>query len=450
MLEVFMPKLTHDMEAGVLLEWYKQEGDEVQRGEPLFSVETDKATVDVEAEESGVLRGVRFEPGDEVPVGETVGWITASGEGPHPSPLPEGEGEESSPQPSPRGRGGVALTPALSQGEGGRSPHPSPLPEGEGEETSPWEGGRIVATPVAKRLAQTHAVDLRQLKGRGPHGRITKADVEAHLARRMTPPAPTGPSGAAPGAAVPRWHVPYDVVTLSRLRRRTGERMLASVRSAPHFDLEVEVDMSEAVRWRARYAEGGAASPPFLPLPLGEGRSEGKASYTALLIKVVAQALREHLQLNGSFIDGELRVYREINVGVAIATADGLMVPVIHRADELHLNQIQETITRLREKARSEAGPKFAPDDVHGGTFTISNLGMYGIDAFRAILNPPEAAILAVGRIVERPVGVDGQIVLRPVMRLVLSVDHRAVDGAQAASFLVTVRQYLENPYLML
>jgi len=169
----------------------------------------------------------------------------------------------------------------------------------------------------------------------------------------------------------------------------------------------------------------------------------------------VARALREHPQLNGAFIDGELRVYREVNVGVAMATAEGLMVPVIHRADEIKLGQIQEAITRLREKARSEARPEqprqpFALDDVRGGTFTVSNLGMYGIDAFRAIINPPEVAILAVGRIVERPIGVDGQIILRPIVRLVLSVDHRAVDGAQAASFLAAVRRYLENPYLLL
>jgi len=406
--EVCMPKLTHDMDAGVLLEWYKQEGDEVQKGEPLFSVETDKAAVDVEAEESGVLRDIRFDPGDVVPIGEIVGRIVAPG-----------------------------------------------------EEPSPWAGGRIVATPVAKRIAQTNAVDLRQLSGRGPHGRITKADVEAHLAHRRTPPAPTGPSRTAPDAD----QAPYEIVTLSRLRQRTGERMLASVRTAPHFDLEVEVDASEAGRWRARYGEEDGTN----------------VSYTALLVRVVAYALREHPQLNASFVDGEAgrvpsewpfaggrvpsewpfaggRVPsewpfaggREINVGVAMATANGLMVPVIHHADEMSLRQIQTHIARLREKAKPKSGGRFAPEDIQGGTFTVSNLGMYGVDAFRAIINPPEAAILAVGRIVERPVGVGGQIVLRPLMRLVLSVDHRAVDGAQAAAFLASIRRYLENPYLML
>ena len=437
MSEVFMPKLTHDMEAGALLEWYKQEGDEVQEGEPLFAVETDKATVDVEAGESGVLRGLRFAPGDEVPVGEVVGWIAAPG-------------EETPPQ--------SALSsipcPAVPQSALSCDPCPPP-PSRDPVAPSPRAGGRIVASPVAKRLAREHRVDLRQLQGRGPHGRVTKADVEAYLAQRKAPPAPTVPPRAAA-------EVPYNVVPLSRLRRTTGERMLTSVRTAPHFDLEVEVDMGEAGRWRARYAEGACPACPKLcrgepvegtrPEPV-EGAGQ-KVSYTALLVQVVARALREHPQLNGSFTDGELRVYREVNVGVAMATAEGLMVPVIHRADQLKLGQIQEAITRLREKAGSEAKRQprqpFAPDDVRGGTFTISNLGMYGIDAFRAIINPPEVAILAVGRIVERPVGVDGQIVLRPTARLVLSVDHRAVDGAQAASFLAAVRRYLENPYLLL
>ena len=410
MPQVFMPKLTHDMEVGVLIEWYKQEGDEVRKGEPLFAVETDKATVDVEAGESGVLRGLRFAPGDEVPVGEVVGWIAAPGE-----ETPPGADTESDPV----------------------KPSRDPVAP------SPWTGGRIVASPVAKRLAKEHSIDLRQLQGRGPHGRVTKADVEAYLAQREVPSAPTAPPG----------EVPYDVVPLSRLRRTTGERMLTSVRTAPHFDLEIEVDMGEAGRWRARYAEGTRPELDLCELSRAVEGAGQKVSYTALLVQVVARALREHPQLNGSFIDGELRVYREVNVGVAMATAEGLMVPVIHRADEIKLGQIQEAITRLREKAGSEARHKrqpFAPDDVRGGTFTVSNLGMYGIDAFRAIINPPEVAILAVGRIVERPIGVDGQIVLRPMARMVLSVDHRAVDGAQAASFLAAVRRYLENPYLLL
>jgi pyruvate dehydrogenase E2 component (dihydrolipoamide acetyltransferase) len=363
-------------------------------------VETDKAAVDVEAEASGILQGLRFAPGDQVPVGETMAWIAAPGEVISPITPPS---EPASTEPS-------------------DSTQPAPDFQTEPPRFPPPQtAGRTVASPVAKRIAKEHGIDLQQVRGRGPHGRITKADVEAYLAQHA----------AIPVASVPLGEVPYAVVSLSNLRQRTGERMLTSVRTAPHFDLEVDVNMCEAGRWRARYAEG----------------SGGKVSYTTLLVKVVAQALRAHLCLNAAWVDGELRVYREINIGVAMATADGLVVPVVGRADEMSLSQIQETITRLREKAERL---RFAPDDVRGGTFTVSNLGMYGVDAFRAIINPPQAAILATGRIVERPVGVEGKIVLRPVMRLVLSIDHRVADGAQAAPFVVAVRRYIENPYLLL
>jgi pyruvate dehydrogenase E2 component (dihydrolipoamide acetyltransferase) len=406
-LEVIMPRLTHDMQAGVLLEWYKGEGDEVQKGEPLFAVETDKATVDVEAYAAGVLRGLRFESGDAVPVGKVMGWIVDPGE-----EIPE-------------------VGPA--SGHAGAGPRdvaekPGFFPSGPTSRVpDPWAGGRIVASPVAKRLAEQHGVDVGQIEGRGPHGRVTKADVENYLAQRATA---HGCSLSAAAALAPG-ELPYDVVPLPKLRQTTGERMLTSVRTAPHFDLEAEVDMSEASRWRARYAEEGGA----------------RVSYTALFVKVVAHALREHRQLNAALLEGELRVYREINVGVATAMPEGLVVPVVRGADGMNLHRIQETITRLREGA---GRLKFAPDELQGGTFTLSNLGMYGVDAFRAIINPPQAAILAIGRIIERVIGVEGQIVLRPTVRLVLSVDHRVVDGAQAAHFLAAVRRYLENPYLLL
>jgi pyruvate dehydrogenase E2 component (dihydrolipoamide acetyltransferase) len=206
--------------------------------------------------------------------------------------------------------------------------------------------------------------------------------------------------------------------------------MLASVLAAPHFDLEVEVDMIQASGWRARSSEEAGAD----------------VSITALLVKVVAEALRNHPHVNAAFVDGEARVYREINIAVAMAIEEGLLAPVIRRADAMSLGQIQESLTHLRDKAKRR---KLARSELSGGTFTVSNLGMYGIDAFRAIINPPQAAILAVGRIAERPVGVDGQITLRPMMRLVLSIDHRLLDGAQAAPFLVEVRRKLESPPML-
>ena len=391
-LEVFMPRLTHDMQVGILVEWYKKESEQVQEGEPLFAVETDKATVEVPAEATGVLRGIRFTPGDAVPVGEVMGWISAVDEDlPLVEPLPN---------PAP-----ASAAPAKAQVS---------VP------SSPQVGPRVVASPVARRMAQEHQVDLSQIKGHGPQGRIIEEDVQSYLAKRGAPPMPMTPPG----------EVPYDVFPLSRLRQSTGQSMLASVLTAPHFDLEVEVDMSQASRWRARSSEEVGAD----------------VSITALLVKVVAEALRSHPQVNTTFVEGEARVYQEINIAVAVAIEEGLLAPVIRRADAMSLRQIQETLKHLRDKAKQR---RLARSELSGGTFTVSNLGMYGIDAFRAIINPPQAAILAVGRIAERPVGVDGQIILRPMMRLVLSIDHRLLDGAQAAPFLVEVRRKLENPPML-
>lgn len=420
-LEVFMPRLTHDMRAGILVEWYKKEGDEVKKGEPLFAVETDKTTVEVEADGSGVLKGVRLFAGDSVPVGEVMAWIAAPGEGVPETGIVSAPGEKA-PGPGVTPAPGEDVeeanaAPIRSETEKAATPSSPEAPEA----SSPAAGGRIVASPLAKRTAREHGVDLGQIKGRGPHGRVTEADVQASLAQQAT----------AAATALPLGEVPYDVVPLSRLRQTIGERMVTSARTIPHFDLEVEVDMNEANHLRALYAEVNKPS----------------VSHTALLVKVVARAMRKHPQVNAAFVDGELRLYREINIGVAMAVEEGLVAPVIRRADEMTLSQIQESLSRLRDKAR---GLRFAPEEVSGGTFTLSNLGMYGIDAFRAIINPPEAAILAVGRIVERPVGLKGHILLRPMARMILSVDHRVLDGAQAAPFLVEVRRLLENPYLLL
>lgn len=390
--EVIIPKLTHDMKTGVILEWYKEEGDSVRKGDPILAVETDKAAVDIEAEAAGRLQGRRFEVDVEVPVGEVVAWILSPGED-----VPQ-------------------IEPASGKPAGKR---PTQADRGRpSEEPSPHAGGRIVASPLAKRVAETEGANLQQLAGSGPHGRILAEDVRAHLEQQQR-------------EREPEKHTAYEVVPLSKSQRRMGERMLASVRSAPHFDLEIQVDMYEAKRWRDRHMEG----------------SEEYISYTAVLVKVVSKALAENPRLNSSFVEGELRKYQDVNIGVAVAISEELLVPVIHRADELTLHEIQAAITELRVKA--ERG-RFSPAELKGGTFTVSNLGMYGIDAFRAIINPPEAAILAAGQIKERPVAVEGEIAVRPVMRAVLSVDHRAVDGAEAAGFLGSIQRYLQDPYHLL
>jgi pyruvate dehydrogenase E2 component (dihydrolipoamide acetyltransferase) len=417
-LEVFMPRLTHEMQSGRLVEWLKGEGQVVRQGEPLFAVETDKATVDVEAEASGVLRGRQFQPGDEVPVGATMAWIDDSGEAASDQPA-------ASAQPAPVVQPQPVPTPVASPSATAQAPRTAAAVEAAAHDAA----GRVVASPLAKCLARELGVDLRQVRGRGPHGRITRADVQAFVdarARQQTA-VPAAPPPSAAGVA----EVPHEVAALSRWRQTVGERMSASWRTAPHFDLEVEVDMAEAARWRECLVSlGGSAGP-----------------YTAIFVCVVARALRHHPRLNAGFVDGRLELYGEVNMGVAMATPQGLMVPVIPRADEVRLGQVSEILAALRQKAQEN---RFAAEDVAGGTFTLSNLGMYGIDVFRAIINPPQAAILTVGRIAERPVGKDGQVMLRPTARLVLSVDHRVLDGAEAAPFLGEVRAILENPYLLL
>ncbi len=465
-VEIRMPKLTHEMQTGRLVEWFKAEGDEVRRGERLFAVETDKAVVDVEAEDDGVLRGCRFVPDDQVPVGAHMGWIAARDE-----VMPAPAGGVSSGLAEDVARAEVAEPPGgaeanLLPDQGARTakamlshsqgkPLPTLLKEG-----APEEGGRIVASPLARRMAQEQGVDLSQVQGRGPHGRVTEADVRAYLNRHEPAPAVERPfvslrmTEAAAGpmtdvatrgvadavksgvtyevaGGVMDAGVPYDVVPLSRTRQSAGERLLASIRNAPHFDLELEADMGEVALWREQRERAGAR----------------RVSYTAVLVKVVARALRAQPQVNSGWVDGQLRVYREVNVQVAIASRDGLVVPVIRRADDLGLLQIQDALEQLRARAEQLL---FSSADLSGGTFTLSDLGMYGVDAFRAIINPPQAAILSVGRIVDRPVGRAGCIELRPTTRMVLSTDHRALDGVQAARFLSELRRLLENPYLLL
>jgi len=380
--EVVMLRFTHEMEEGTIAKWLKSEGDVVRQGEPLFEVITDKVNVEAEAPTSGTLRRILVPADQSVPVGATIAWIGTPDE-----PLPE------SPEPAIR--------------------HPEPPPP----KVSPPKpaialddsraDGRIVASPIAQRLAREKGVDLTGITGSGPRGRITEADVLRFTeTTAVTAPAPPG-----------------ELVSLSRVRKATGERMARSFQTAPHFTLQVEVDMTEVVRWRERHIDE-------------------KPSVTALLVMGVAQALRQFPQVNASFTDQGILQYASVNIGVAVAVEQGLIVPVIRDADRKTLTEIGAELSRFEQKAQSL---HFEATEVSGGTFTITNLGMFGIDSFGAIINPPEAAILAVGRIADRPVGVGGQVVLRPTMHLTLSVDHRVLDGAAAAPFLMEIKGLLEN-----
>jgi pyruvate dehydrogenase E2 component (dihydrolipoamide acetyltransferase) len=441
---VIMPKLEMDQETARVIEWLKQEGETVTQGEPLLVVETSKITIEIEAPASGILAGVRVGPGDVVPVTEVIAYILQPGE-----ELPAELAPEAEP----------ALPP---------SPAPAPAPE---VTPSPPPVSRP-ATPVAQRLAAAHGLDLSTIVGTGPGGEITKADVEKALAVsqppaeaqtekvRATPAARriarergvdlstvagSGPRGrvqaadvlvaaAGPSPEVERTEV--TVIPLQGMRRTIAERMTASYQTAPHITLTVRVDMGAFEEARAQLNARAEAT------------GQPSVSVTALLVKAVAQTLRRHPWLNSTLRDQEIHLLPEININVAVALDDGLIVPVVHGADRKSVTEISAEVRDLVARAREG---RLTPADVTGGTFTISNLGPFGIEQFTAIINPPQAAILAVGATRPEPVAdEEGQVIVRPVMRMTLSADHRIVDGAVAAHFLTDLREVLEKPTLLL
>ncbi len=425
---VIMPALELAQETGKVLRWMKAPGDTVRKGEPIVEIETDKVTVEIEAPASGILSSVTAQEGDVIPVGQTIALIAAAGEVATAATL------------SPVGRG---------QGEGARA-----------------EG--IKASPLARRIAEEHGVDLARIKTAS--GKIEKADVLAFVesqkvtapgngaAVRLVAASPkarrlavergvelgavrgSGPGGAVLTVDVPVAPVATPPLTLPSPQRGEGvstvwrimaERMTASWTTAPHFYLVREVNVARLVAW------------------LGTARKQtgARITYTDLLVKLVAATLAQHPRVNVSWKDGALERHAEINIGLAVALEDGLVVPVIARADTLGLKDI--AARREDVVARAQAG-KLRPADIQGGVFTISNLGMYGVDAFSAIVNPPQAAILAVGRIADRVVPVNGQPAVQPTMTLTLSCDHRALDGARGAQFLGALADLIEEPLALL
>jgi pyruvate dehydrogenase E2 component (dihydrolipoamide acetyltransferase) len=405
--DVIMPALGMAQEKGTLVTWLKKAGESVKKGEPLMEVETDKATVEVEAPASGVLQNITAKEGDEVPVGKTIAIIAAAGEAaaPHPSPLPKGEGIKW--QAKDKSKEAAASAAA--------APHPLPLGEGRGEGArEPLESGRIAASPAAKRIAKEKGVDLAALKGTGPDGSVVAADVARAGGAPQERPA-GGPARVK------------ETVPLSGMRRIVAKRMTESKQAAPHFYLGVDVDMSAVEKRRGELKQNGGAVVP---------------SINDFILAAVAKALRDFPALNASFTDEGVKIFADINIGVAVALDEGLVVPVIRNADTLSLEQIAEQSRALAEKAQKK---KLFPLDYEGGTFTVSNLGMLGVASFTAIINPPECAILAVGRVAPRVVAVDGGIAARPMMTMNLSADHRVVDGAYGARFLQQVNRFLEQ-----
>jgi pyruvate dehydrogenase E2 component (dihydrolipoamide acetyltransferase) len=395
------------MESGTIVRWLKSEGEAVEKGEPLFELDTDKVTQDVEAEASGVLLKIAV-PEGEVPVGQTVAFIGSAGEA-----VPE-------------------VAPAPEPGAGHPAPAASEPPaerQVPGTGLSARSNGRLKASPLARRLARERGIDLATLHGTGPEGRIVAEDVERGQAGTpATAPASNKVLQAGTGP-VPAGEV--ERVPLTNIRK-TIARRLTEAWQIPVFQLQASADMTRVNALVAR---------------LRDRDPDVRITVTDVLTKVSAQALMRHREVNAEFTEEAILLHPSANVGLAVAAPQGLVVPVIRSAERLSLTEIAAVRADLVGRAR---GAKLRAEDLEGGTFTISNLGMYAVESFTAVLNPPQAAIVAVGATEERVVPVDGGTAVRPMVMLTCTFDHRAVDGAPAAAFLQTLKESLEDPGLAL
>jgi pyruvate dehydrogenase E2 component (dihydrolipoamide acetyltransferase) len=403
------------METGTFVEWLKQEGQQVVKGEPLFTILTDKAAIEIESPASGILAGVSAKPNDVIPVSETIAYILAPGER------------------QPERRSGAFAT--SNTVGAATSAIPAETPAGavviEPAAFPAAPAGKVRASPVARRMAAELGLDLNTLSGRGPRGRIQRADVAAAVETR----AAIRPSGMpALQISLPEARL-KEVIPLTGARKIIAQRMAYSAATAPHITLSLHVDMSEATRLRSRL------------MKKIEQSTGQRLSFTAILVRAVAAVLPHHPFLNASLNGEEIICWEDVHLGIATSLKDYLIVPVIPQAQTKNLEQLVVVLADLLERARSH---RLSPAEMSGSTFTISNLGMFGIESFTAIINPPESAILAVGKIVERQVAGEDGLVLKPMMNLTLSADHRVIDGAAAAGFLAELKATLENPYLLL
>jgi len=394
-VQVLMPKLSDAMEEGRLLQWLKKEGDRVQGGDILASIETDKAEIELEAFGAGVLRKILAAEGESVPVGKLIAIIAEPDED-------------------------------ISALVGGAAP--AAAPKAEAKPPAPAapaaEPGWIPASPIARRMAKDAGIDLAQLTGSGPGGRILERDIEAFLGAKAQQKG---------GAEVPAGEREFEDKDLSTIRKTIATRMIQSKAPIPHFTVTVEADMGEAQHLRSSL---NAVDP-----------DAEKLSINHILIKAVALALMRNPSINAAYLDGKVRLFRKIHIGVAVALPDGLIVPVIRDCDRKSLGEIAREARGLIERARNK---KLRPEEYSGGTFAISNLGMYDVVEFTAVIDPAHGAILAVGKIEEKPAVVGGQIAIRQRLLLTGSFDHRIIDGAMGAQFLQELKKILENPVQLL
>src|SRR6266404_964472 len=411
--KVHMEALSPTMEEGRLVKWTKHEGDAVKSGDTLAEVETDKAVMELVARADGQLLKVLVPEGTTVPVGNIVAWIGKPGE--KVDGAGGGQPATAAPQPAP-----AAAAPAA------KAPPPAPVPV-----VTATDATRVKASPLAKRIAKEAGVDLKLVQGSGPGGRVIKRDVEgAHSSPAATVAAPA--PRTTPDAR--RTGVPYEDVPLTQIRKTIAKRLAASIGPIPHFFLTTEVDMERAAE--AREA---------LNKQLGE--EGGKISFNDIIIKAVALALVQHRACNAWFQEDHIRYWNEVHIGMAVAIEDGLITPVIRNADMKSLREIGAESRELAGRARNR---RLKPEEYTGATFSVSNLGMFDIDQFTAVINPPEAGIVAIGSIVAKAVPDGDRVVVRRRLRLTMSCDHRVIDGATGAVFLKTLKQMLENPLAML
>jgi pyruvate dehydrogenase E2 component (dihydrolipoamide acetyltransferase) len=455
MPQVFMPRLSDTMTEGTVSTWTKGVGDRIEKGDVIAEIETDKATMELEAYDAGVLEQILVDVGKTVPIGEVIAVIG------------DGSGAAAAPAAATTAPAAATTAPAASAAPAATEPEPasaipapsasappvpSPVSAPNGTPPASTNGKHPLASPLARNIARDAGLDLATVTGSGPGGRIVRADVQHAIAALGSAPAPapaSGPQTTAPAAAVaPAAAAPSPAVqlqtgpddeeiALNNVRRITARRLVESMQQAPHFYLTSVVAADELVAARARINEGLAA------LAAARGDAATKVSVNDIVVKAVAVALRAHPEVNVSFGGDKLIRHHRIHVGIAVALPDGLIVPVIRDADTKTVTQISAETRDLATRARSG---KLKVDEFTGSTFSVSNLGMFGVDQFTAVINPPEAAILAVGATKQEAVVRDGQVVVGYTMAITLSVDHRALDGATGAKFLADLTALLENP----
>ncbi len=411
-VEVILPKVDMDMETGTIEAWHVKEGDQVRQGDTIFEIGTNKAVMEIEAPASGAIRRIRTETGVAIAVGTPVAWIYLDGEAADAAPAGKVAATE-------------AARPAVST---------SPEPSSAVSEAARTPATGLRATPLARRVARQSGVVLAEIAGTGPRGRIGEADVRRHLAAAVALAPVSGSSAAA--CCTANSEARADALKpFSAIRRIVATRLSESMRTAPHFYLTSEIEMSAAQallrRLATRHERLGAPKP----------------SLTVLIARIVAGVLANHPLLNASAEGEATRFHERIDIGVAMEREGDLVVPVLRDAGAMDMPAMAREFARLREGV---ARRSLTPAELGGGTFTISNLGMYGVDSFTAIINPPQGAILAIGRTVEKPVGRDGEVVLRPMANFTLSSDHRIIDGVTAARFMADLREALENPEVLL